>query len=93
MTSTFLSCPVPLYIGLYTPTGGSATINGFDILTNMDQIRKSLGICPQHNILFDRLTVSEHLTFFLKLKVSQRDSLKLTVYNCCDFRECLIEAK
>ena len=37
----------------------------------MDQIRRSLGICPQHNILFDRLTVKEHLSFFLKLKVLQ----------------------
>ena len=35
----------------------------------MNQIRKSLGICPQHNILFDRLTVSEHLSFFIRLKV------------------------
>ena len=36
----------------------------------MDQIRHSLGICPQHNILFDRLTVREHLKFFAKLKVT-----------------------
>lgn len=27
-----------------------------------------LGICPQHNILFDSLTVEEHLWFFAKLK-------------------------
>ena len=56
--------------GLYTPTSGSATINGHSVLTEMDQIRKSLGVCPQHNILFDQLTVSEHLRFFLRLKVS-----------------------
>ena len=57
-------------LGLYTPTSGSALINGYDILKNMDQIRKSLGICPQHNVLFDRLTVAEHLSFFTKLKVA-----------------------
>ena len=56
-------------VGLYTPTSGDAIINGFNILTDMDQIRQSLGICPQHNILFDRLTVTEHLSFFLRLKV------------------------
>ena len=60
-----------VYIGLYTPTSGEAVINGFNILTDMDQIRKSLGICPQHNILFDRLTVSEHLSFFTRLKVRE----------------------
>ena len=58
------------FLGLYTPTSGLATINGFDILTSINQIRKSLGVCPQHNILFDRLTVNEHLNFFLRLKVN-----------------------
>lgn len=63
------SLPPPPPPGLYTPTSGSATISGYNILTNMDQIRRNLGICPQHNVLFDRLTVSEHLSFFLRLKV------------------------
>ena len=64
----YLSCFI--YAGLYTPTSGAATINGHNVLTGMTEIRKSLGVCPQHNILFDRLTVSEHLKFFLRLKVS-----------------------
>ena len=50
--------------GLYTPTDGTAIIQGFDIHTDMDQIRRNMGICPQHNILFDRLTVKEHLQLF-----------------------------
>lgn len=56
--------------GLFTPTTGSAYINGYSVLTDMDMIRQSLGICPQHNVLFDRLTVYEHLAFFSLLKVS-----------------------
>ena len=56
--------------GLYTPTTGSAYINGYNVLSDMNLIRRSMGICPQHNVLFDRLTVSEHLTFFCMLKVS-----------------------
>ena len=31
-------------------------------------MRGSLGLCPQHDILFDELTVEEHLDFFCKLK-------------------------
>ena len=27
-----------------------------------------VGLCPQHDVLFDRLTVEEHLWFFAKLK-------------------------
>ncbi len=56
--------------GLYQPTAGTATINGKSILTEMDEIRDSLGLCPQHNVLFDRLTVKEHLQLFCALKVS-----------------------
>ncbi|XP_023336664.1 retinal-specific ATP-binding cassette transporter [Eurytemora carolleeae] len=54
--------------GLYSPTAGRATINGFDISTNMSQVRESLGLCPQHNMLFEDLTVREHFVFFGMLK-------------------------
>ena len=30
----------------------------------MEEIRKDLGLCPQHNILYDQLTVKEHLELF-----------------------------
>ena len=39
-------------------------INGFDIRSNIQKVRDSLGLCPQHNVLFDELTVEEHLKFF-----------------------------
>ena len=55
--------------GLFPPTAGSAHINGLSVVDDIDLIRRNLGICPQHNVLFDRLTVSEHLHFFARLKV------------------------
>ncbi len=54
--------------GLYEPTGGTAYINGLNIRSDMEHIRKSLGICPQHDVLYDNLTVAEHLKLFCKLK-------------------------
>ena len=42
-----------LLTGLYEPTAGTSIINGLDICKDMDEIRSQLGICPQHNILFD----------------------------------------
>ncbi|KAJ8922450.1 hypothetical protein NQ315_004397 [Exocentrus adspersus] len=54
--------------GMITPTDGTAKVNGYDIRTDMDNVRDSLGLCPQHNIIFDDLTVAEHLYFFSKLK-------------------------
>ncbi|KAK2490464.1 hypothetical protein MC885_020850 [Smutsia gigantea] len=54
--------------GLFPPTSGRAYINGYEISQDMVQIRKSLGLCPQHDILFDDLTVTEHLYFYAQLK-------------------------
>jgi len=59
--------------GLFPPTSGSAHVDGKSILTDMEAIRESLGLCPQHNVLFDRLTVKEHLEFFINLKVQIRE--------------------
>ena len=56
--------------GLFPPNSGTAHINGFSVVEDIDIIRHNLGICPQHNVLFDRLTVKEHLYFFAKLRVS-----------------------
>lgn len=32
------------------------------------KIRQMIGYCPQQDILFDELTVKEHLEFFCELK-------------------------
>uniref|UniRef100_A0A8C5FEU4 ABC transporter domain-containing protein n=1 Tax=Gadus morhua TaxID=8049 RepID=A0A8C5FEU4_GADMO len=54
--------------GLFPPTSGTALIHGLDIHTDMDAIRKHLGMCPQHNVLFNDLTVEEHVYFYARLK-------------------------
>ncbi|KAL7375204.1 hypothetical protein ABVT39_013723 [Epinephelus coioides] len=63
--------------GLFPPTSGTALINGYDILTDMDRIRKYLGMCPQHNVLFSELTVEEHIYFYARLKGRSRDEVKI----------------
>ncbi|XP_035208285.1 ATP-binding cassette sub-family A member 3-like isoform X2 [Stegodyphus dumicola] len=59
---------ISMLTGLITPTSGTAIVNGFDICEDMDSVHSNLGICPQHDVLFDELTVEEHLYFFCKLK-------------------------
>ncbi|KAG4068832.1 hypothetical protein HA402_004980 [Bradysia odoriphaga] len=54
--------------GMIEPTSGTALIDGYDIRSNMDMARSSMGFCPQHNILFDELTVREHILFYSRLK-------------------------
>ncbi|XP_033100067.1 ATP-binding cassette sub-family A member 3-like [Anneissia japonica] len=57
-----------MLVGLIQPTGGRAYVNGYDIRREIEGVRSSLGLCPQHDVLFDELTVEEHLKFFAKLK-------------------------
>ncbi|XP_070321375.1 phospholipid-transporting ATPase ABCA7 isoform X6 [Odocoileus virginianus] len=54
--------------GLFPPTAGSASVLGHDVRTSMAAIRPCLGVCPQYNILFDLLTVDEHVWFYGRLK-------------------------
>lgn len=60
----YLKSILLVHVGLYAPSGGTASINGYDINTDLDRVRQNMGLCPQHNMLFDKLTVSEHLRFF-----------------------------
>lgn len=54
--------------GLLEPTEGQASVFGVDIFGNMDEVRKFLGVCPQHDVLFDFLTPEDHLRLFAAFK-------------------------
>ena len=62
------STTMSVLTGLYPPTNGTAIVNGFDIRDNITSVRGSMGLCPQYDVLFDELTVEEHLRFFCGLK-------------------------
>ncbi|XP_030379886.1 ATP-binding cassette sub-family A member 3 isoform X2 [Scaptodrosophila lebanonensis] len=59
---------ISMLTGMFPPTMGTAIINGSDIRTNIEGARMSLGICPQHNVLFDEMSVSNHIRFFSRMK-------------------------
>ena len=61
--------------GFMSPTDGTAYINGYDIRTDLDRVRQTLGLCPQHNILFDTMTVQEHLMFYGRVSFPKNKSL------------------
>ncbi|EMP24164.1 ATP-binding cassette sub-family A member 7 [Chelonia mydas] len=62
--------------GLLPPSSGTAYILGRDIRSEMDSIRKTMGMCPQHNVLFDILTVEEHIWFYGRLKGLSGEQVK-----------------
>lgn len=56
-------CLFCLVLGLISPSKGQAYVHGWDVSKDMVYIRKSLGWCPQHDILFDDFTVADHLSY------------------------------
>ncbi|XP_077296644.1 phospholipid-transporting ATPase ABCA3-like [Arctopsyche grandis] len=54
--------------GISPPTSGTAIVAGHDIRKDIGGVRGSLGLCPQHNVLFSDLTVAEHIYFYARLK-------------------------
>ena len=67
--------------GMFPPTGGTAMVSGYDVRTNIQSVRDSMGLCLQHNVLFDNLTVYEHLYFFGKLKGLQNNEIQQEINN------------
>lgn len=59
---------ISMMIGLTKPTSGTAYVQGLDIRTHMDGIYTSMGVCPQHDLLWETLTGREHLLFYGRLK-------------------------
>ncbi|XP_054706743.1 phospholipid-transporting ATPase ABCA3-like [Uloborus diversus] len=59
---------INILTGLYTPSSGTASINGWDLCMHTVNARRNLGVCPQHNVLYETLTVEEHLKIFAGLK-------------------------
>jgi len=37
-------------------TSGTASVEGFDIGTDMETLYGLMGVCPQHNLLWETLT-------------------------------------
>jgi ABC-type multidrug transport system ATPase subunit len=54
--------------GLYEATAGRVILNGIDSLLNRMAFHALIGFCPQHDIYWKELTVSEHLQFFFILR-------------------------
>jgi ABC-type multidrug transport system ATPase subunit len=56
-------------IGIYKQTSGTINMASekgvdYDTRNNIETLRKSIGYCPQHDILFDLLTIEEQIEFY-----------------------------
>ena len=68
---------ISMLTGIYEATKGKAFFGGRNILepNNMEVFREILGICPQHDTLFEDLTIREHLELFSIFKGVPKEKL------------------
>ncbi|MCB0801658.1 MAG: ABC transporter ATP-binding protein [Flavobacteriales bacterium] len=53
-----------MLIGISSPSSGKATVAGFDVYKNAEDIKKNIGYMSQKFALYDDLTIKENITFF-----------------------------
>ena len=54
--------------GVESASDGDAYIDGYSIQSETDEIRRRIGVCPQHDILLPFLSPSQHLFLFAIIK-------------------------
>jgi len=59
---------ISMLSGLFGATEGEASVFGVDMFNETDRVRQFMGVCPQHDVLFDLLTPEEHLDIFFDFK-------------------------
>jgi ABC-type multidrug transport system ATPase subunit len=70
--------------GILKPSSGNATIYGADLVDDIETVRQSLGLCQQFDVLFDVLTVREHLKLAWDLKNVPRDQVQRDIQDTLD---------
>lgn len=59
---------ISMITGMQAPTGGDVILNGNSIVSDVDRVRKDLGLCQQHDVLYENLRVREHLALVCRIK-------------------------
>ncbi len=65
-----------MLIGISIPTSGEATVAGFDVYKDPEEIKKNIGYMSQKFSLYDDLTVKENITFFGGIYGLSRNKIK-----------------
>jgi len=70
------STTIRMLVGLIEPTGGKATVGGYDVMRQTDLLKSSIGYMSQKFSLYDDLTVEQNIRFFAGIYRLSRNDLR-----------------
>ncbi|WPR71027.1 ABC transporter ATP-binding protein [Flavobacterium sp. NG2] len=65
-----------MLIGISTPTEGKAKVAGYDVKTQTEMVKKSIGYMSQKFSMYDDLTLKENISFFGGIYGLSRNKIK-----------------
>lgn len=70
------------------PTGGTAAINGYDIIKDANKVRGEIGILFGGEVgLYDRLTAKENIRYFAELNGMSKEDMNKSINNLVEILE------
>ncbi|XP_070381279.1 phospholipid-transporting ATPase ABCA3-like isoform X1 [Dermacentor albipictus] len=65
--------------GMRAPTSGAATVCGYNVASQREQVRQRVSFCQQTDIFFEDMTCLENLLYFGSLKKGHHDRLMSSI--------------
>ena len=59
---------IHMLCGMLMPTKGDAILHGKSIKHDTDEVRSSIGLCQQHDVLFENVSVEDHLRLARRIR-------------------------
>src|SRR6478736_7218093 len=81
------STTIKMLTGLLAPSSGRIQILGLDLVTNLVEVKRQIGVVPEGMALFGRLTGSEYLNFVGRMYGLDRMTAAQRAAELLDFME------
>jgi len=87
------STTIKMLTGLLAPSAGRIQILGLDLVTNLVEVKRQIGVVPEGMALFGRLTGSEYLNFVGRMYGLDRETAAKRSSELLDFMQLVDQPK